>query len=245
MSTINNTLKGLKMNKTLMLVLAASSLAPAVVAAQSFDYTGAELSYTIQDSDEEYTAETLRLSMEARILGQVATQLDFFQSGYDGDADYTGYALHLGYAPTQVSGLVVAAFYNEEDWEGDFYVTQGLEASYTTGAFTGEIAFGQYEERDEPTPSDDFEFGRLDLTYQVLDGVALLANYTSTEGDETLEVIGFGARVDLNESLYAEITSSNMSGDYEQSIVGVAIGYKIGSGTTFGARDWNGLLTIY
>lgn len=224
--------------------LVAMMIMPVAASAQSVEFTGAELSYNYQESDDDYSADTRRISLEARIIGQVVTQLDFFNNGYDGDVDYGGYAIHLGYAPAPVPGLVAGVFYNEDDWEGDYYSSQGLEAVYETGPFSAEVAFGTYEELASGS-SFAFDFAQLDASYRVLDQVALTAHFVQAEGDENVDVLGFGARVDLTDDIYLELSSRQMDGDFEQGIFGVEIGYLIGSGTTFGARDWNGIFSIY
>jgi hypothetical protein len=233
------------MNKTVSMAVVAALCVPAAGYAQSIEFSGAEVSYEFHQVDNdgfEFDSYALTGSAEALIMGQVTAQLDLTQGGYDGEQDYSGYALHAGYMVAP--GTVIGGFFGSEDWDGFEYQMVGAEASYAAGPLAFEAAYSSYTGVDDTFEATMF---RIDAAYEVLPGLTAVGDFTNYSDDfETLQIVGVGASYDIFEGVYVEGNLRSASGDfYDATIIGVKVGYRFDGGTTFSGRDWNSMLTAY
>lgn len=207
--------------------------------AQGFAFEGAELSFKNVDSDQDYSGQIWSGSAEVS-FGAIGAQLDYVESGYDGGYEYRSIGLHLNYSisPEIVAGL----FYTQDDWLGDKYRIAGLEAQYDHNQLSIEAAAGNYTGLGGL--SYDTDFARLDVSYDLGNGLSALVLGATTSGSDEVSLMGLGVRYERN-GIFVESTLSQMSGDYDQQLIGIEIGYAFGGGTTFEARDWNNLIEMY
>lgn len=227
------------MKNFLISTTAALLVTTGAVAAQSFAFEGAELSYLYSDSDDDYYGERYRGSAEGSV-GPLGVQLDIGTHGYNGRHDYFFYTLHGNYRIND--NLVAGLFYGQDDWDGDKYTSTGVEALYMTGPITVEGAFAFYTEDDG---NDEWDILRLDGSYALTNQVSLLGHAVNTSGDDDLTILGLGARYDITNGVFAEANYAQFSGDYDHATLSLEIGYEFGGGTTFRSRDWTGLFGLY
>jgi hypothetical protein len=218
--------------------IALVSLAGAA-SAQSFNFEGAELSFTHTDSDYDYSGQHWRGSAEASV-GSFGAQLDVSNFAYDGDIAYSSYGLHLNYRIND--SIAAGVFYALDDWDGFEYAITGIEAQYDRNQMSVEAAVGNYSGLDGITY--EMNFVSLDGSYDFGNGFSVLANAVSTNGDDEVGVVGLGVRYERS-GAFVETTVSQFSGDFDQQVIGLEVGYAFGGGTTFESRDWNGLLGLY
>lgn len=227
------------MNKT-MLALAAAALIPSVATAQSVAFSGAEIAYQFLSTDDDYDASGVTASAEANFLGQASAQLDLYGNEYDPGESYSGYTVHVGYAG--LPGGNIGIFYGEEEWDTDgTWVHMGIEGAYTSGPVTLEASIGNNEQED----FQNYDIFRVDVSYAVTPEIILVGDFAGVSDDLDANIIGAGARYQMQNGFFVEGTAQSASGDVEMQTLGLEIGFAVNGGTTYGPRDWTRILPAF
>lgn len=229
-----------KLFATTAIALTLGAAAPAM--AQQFD--GATLQYSHYSFDGGDWYSRAILGQAEVSFGRFSVQGDLGAFGWDGDSltEYTHYGLHLF---TDVSDMVtLGGFYTRTDWGGgDWEKGVGLEALVTSGPVIGEAYFGTGE-NDNGQGWDilgldvEYGFGPVGPASNVAAfGAFRKVDYEIGSDYTTLEV---GARAKMGSGAFASLGYNRVMREGGNDFEGVIfrIGYDIGKGATFGARDY-------
>lgn len=227
-------------------ILAAVATAT-TASAQAVSLGGAEVSYDYHITEllgDRATSGRLRASGEL-LFGAIIGQLDLVSADYGDGRPYDGYTsgtLHLGYAFSPE--FAVGLSYTAEDFDGESYNVVAGSVVYSPPTLGIEGVYAVY------TGDFDYEANFLQARANYA-----LSNSFSVTGDVTFideasaakkwQNFGLGGRYSFAQGVYIEASAHQLIGDVDASILGIEIGFDIGGGTTFGPRDWQGLMTIY
>ena len=229
----DNVMRALFLTTAIALVYLAGA-----ASAQSFNFEGAELSFTHTDSDLDYSGQHWRGSAEASV-GSFGAQFDVSNFAYEGGLSYSSYGLHLNYRIND--SFAAGVFYTLDDWEGDEFASTGIEAQYDLNQMSVEAAVVNYSGLG--SINSEFNFVSLDGSYDFGNGFSVLANAVNMTGDFEIGIVGVGVRYERS-GAFVEATVSQLSGERDQQNIGLEVGYAFGGSTTFESRDWNGLVGL-
>ena len=161
----------------------------------------------------------------------------------DGDPEYGHGYIHGIY---DLGGTTsIGLFTGHEDWDGDRWVTTGLEFRTAFGeGSTGGVAIEGFVAQTEFDGDIDDMFGAK-VIWSATPMIDVYGSYATSSGVDDLQNVGIGAVYSHSSGAYGRIGIDNLSGDSDRDSFTVEIGFKVNDGATFATRSWNDIFPGY